>query len=307
MRSDFMPNNIFTFVILHYLNFDDTLRCVNSILDNVNYPDYNIVVVDNGSPNDSGKKLESHFGSKSEIQIILNQENLGFARGNNVGYKYAKETLKSDFIALINNDTIIDQPDFIERVLQQFSRSRFHVLGPDIISLKDGHHQNPRPATLQDKEVLKKYLINYRLSLTLNYIFLDKILEQLKKKIFPKPLLLPPVDFTAQDHNQEKLHAKLHGSALIFSPLYIAKYDGLNPDTFMYSEEAILFYQIRLDGLISIYDPKIKIWHKEDASTERMMGAGYKKRRFYLKNCLKSGKVLLKLMNESPLNSKKNQ
>ena len=67
----------------------------------------------------------------------------------------------------------------------------------------------------------------------------------------------------------------------------------------MYSEEAILYFIAKRDGLSTLYFPEVKIYHKEDSSTEYSYKRDYKKRRFYLKNFIRSGKVLLDLMEEN--------
>ncbi|MCB0749552.1 MAG: glycosyltransferase family 2 protein, partial [Ignavibacteriae bacterium] len=231
----------FSFVILHYQNVEDTIICIESILKNVKYENFNIIVVDNNSPNKSGKVLFNDYGNDKKIKVILNDENLAFAKGNNVGFTYAKNHFKSDFILLLNNDTYINQSNFISLIIQKYSELKFHIMGPDIISTIDGTHQNPRILTLQNKERLKKYIKLYSFLLVLNYLLLDKILENTKKKIIKKPFITPEKN-EKLDWGLEKQDVKLHGSALIFSPLYVSKYDGLNPETFMYSEEAILYF-----------------------------------------------------------------
>lgn len=290
-----MNNAKFSFVVLHYLSLNDTIECVDSILKNIDYENYYIVVVDNGSPDNSGKVLKEKYETHSKVKVILNKKNLGFAKGNNIGFNFAKKELKSDFIALINNDTIIEQKDFIRKILDEFNRSNFHILGPDIISLKDGGHQNPRDLTLQNYDELQAMIKQYKIKLFLNYFFADKILENLKKRFLRKPLIKQTIT-KAGTWKERAEGVKLHGSALIFSPLYIKRYDGLYPKTFMYSEEAILYFVAKRDGLITIYSPDVKILHKEDSSTNAVMNYGFKKRRFYYKNFIKSGYALLELM-----------
>ena len=80
----------FSFVILHYISITDTIECIESILKNINYLKYYIIVVDNGSKNNSGNILKEKYKNNSNVKVILNENNLGFARGNNVGYKLAK-------------------------------------------------------------------------------------------------------------------------------------------------------------------------------------------------------------------------
>ena len=106
----------FAFVILHYIAIEDTKRCVYSILENCKENDVNIVIVDNASPDNSGKELEKIFKENENIKIIINKENLGFSAGNNVGFKYVKKYIKSDFIILCNNDTYLLDDKFYEEI-----------------------------------------------------------------------------------------------------------------------------------------------------------------------------------------------
>lgn len=78
-----MPGNPVVFVVV--LNWNQpalTASCVRSLLA-LDYPDYHILVVDNGSQDGSVEKLRAEFHDK--IEIIANETNLGFAGGNNVG------------------------------------------------------------------------------------------------------------------------------------------------------------------------------------------------------------------------------
>jgi GT2 family glycosyltransferase len=289
----------FCFVILHYLIYDDTIECINSILGNIDYKNFDVVVVDNGSNNGSGDRIKEKYEDNSKIFVIINPANLGFAKGNNVGYQFAKYKLKSDFIALINNDTLIKQNDFIDSIINKHAVKPFHILGPDIISIIDGRHQNPSPVTLQDKDVLIKFIKNYKILLFLNYFLIDKFMENFKKKIIKKPFINLNIQAIDNKENKELVNVKLHGSCLVFSPEYIQNYEGLYPKTFMYSEEAILYFIAKRDHLTTIYFPQAKIYHKEDSSTEYLYKKNYKKRRFYYKNFIDSGFVFLELMEKN--------
>ena len=85
------------FVILHYLTADETIDCIDSILCNVNDPVYEIVVVDNHSNNGSVEKLEQRFSSLRHIHFVKLQSNLGFAKGNNAGFQFAKNVPAARF------------------------------------------------------------------------------------------------------------------------------------------------------------------------------------------------------------------
>ena len=114
-----------TFVILHYNNLNDTALCVDSIKKNVS--DAKIVVVSNSLDNDRLKVLE-----KKVDKIIYNNDNLGFAKANNIGCKYARDIFNPDFIAVINNDTLILDKDFFKIVQGDYKKYNFDCLGPVI-------------------------------------------------------------------------------------------------------------------------------------------------------------------------------
>lgn len=78
------------FVVLHYLTTDDTVECVSSIRRCCADGEYQIIIVDNASPNKSGKQLMEKYEKDKDIDLLILENNLGFARGNNVGIAYAR-------------------------------------------------------------------------------------------------------------------------------------------------------------------------------------------------------------------------
>lgn len=277
-----------SFVILHYITLIDTVECVESIINNIKYSNYSIIIVDNGSPNGSGRELLDRYENIKEIKVILNKENVGFSKGNNIGFRYAKYEKKAEFIVMINNDTIIKQADFCSEIVNQYKLYKYDVCGPDIISLVDKNHQNPMPKIFNNEIQVKRMIIKFKILLVLNYIRCDKLVENIfnnrKKNLIKKVL------------NSEDF--QLHGSCLIFSPNYIKKYNGLYDKPFMYIEECILKYIAERDGLNLLYSDKLMIYHKEDSSTNATMSKEYKKRRFFYKHSINSCNILLNLMNQ---------
>ena len=68
-------------VVLNYRNYRDTVECVRS-LERMDYPDLEVVIVDNDSPNESERVLRETFPLHTLIQSGANR---GYAAGNNVG------------------------------------------------------------------------------------------------------------------------------------------------------------------------------------------------------------------------------
>ena len=264
------------FVILHYQALNETLDCVNSIL--TLYPDVNVVIVDNNSPNGSGSKIYNLFSDYSNIKVIINDENKGFARGNNVGYKYAKEH-GADFIIQVNNDTIFEDPNFISTLLKLYKSEQYAVLGPDVICVNNNQHQNPlRSIKISKFSVLEKIIKN-ALGYVLAFVQLDTIIK--KENVFQ-----PKWDeFVDISQNSKYV---LQGCCYIYSPLYINKIDGMFDGTFMYYEEYILDYICRQNKLKIVYSPKLFLKHLRKAATSSIIKNNKQKRMFKYKNSITS-------------------
>jgi len=287
----------FCFVILHYQTLNDTVDCVSSILSNIKDSEYRIIIVDNGSPNKSGDTLVKLYEGNPVVKIIISSKNLGFTSGNNLGFQFAKREFRPDFIALINNDTVVEQPDFINIIKEKFSKTHFDILGPDIYT-PDGKHQSPAFNKMSSLPVLERYIRFYNKILLLNYLGLDYIAERIKKRFVPVSKLHVEDINSLPDRTKEQTGVMLHGSALVFSAKYIDRYDGLYSGPFMYGEEAILDFIARRDNLKVIYSPEVKIIHRDDSATNSVYKKPLMKRRFYLKNFLRSSRILKRLMEE---------
>jgi GT2 family glycosyltransferase len=90
-------------IVLNWNGWTDTSSCLSS-LEHLNYPNYQVIVVDNGSTDDSASRLRRQFPA---LELIETGKNLGFAGGCNVGIRRALDQ-GADFIWLLNNDTTVD-------------------------------------------------------------------------------------------------------------------------------------------------------------------------------------------------------
>ncbi len=92
----------------------DTIECLES-LKKITYPNYEVIVVDNGSKGNEADILEEKY--KDYIKVIKNKENLGFAEGNNVGIRGVMREGGSEYILALNNDTTVE-PDFLDKLVE---------------------------------------------------------------------------------------------------------------------------------------------------------------------------------------------
>ena len=98
-------------VLLNWQGYDTTSTCVES-LRSCGYGDELILIVDNGSPDGSGPRLQARF---PKIQYVQNETNDGFARGCNLGIRQALAD-SAEFILLLNNDCEVT-PGFLEAMV----------------------------------------------------------------------------------------------------------------------------------------------------------------------------------------------
>lgn len=298
-----MKENIMGFVILHYQAINETIDCVNSIKRILHNQNYKIVIVDNCSPNKSGHKLKQMYGNDQNVYCLLNHKNLGFANGNNIGYQFAKNHLNCDFICCLNNDTLMIDRYFIDKIEREYRYSSFDILAP-LVYLKNntiqGFHPYIREISFYQKE-LKKWeqaedLSIMKDTLTSKQLVLSKLgkiglyIKILKQHVF-------------RDYLSRKENVVLHGCCLIFSPKYIQIFDTAFDDrTFMFREEELLYLRLLKYGLKSVYNPKIKIKHLEDASTNQAYTNNREKFLFYQKSQINSLKTLIEELSQNGIN-----
>lgn len=102
-------------IILNWNGKDDTLTCLSSI-QKLDYLDYHVIVVDNGSMYDSVAAIRNSYPSASWLTIIENGENLGYTGANNVGVRYAMNE-GARHVWILNNHTIVE-PDSLGKLIR---------------------------------------------------------------------------------------------------------------------------------------------------------------------------------------------
>ncbi len=120
-------------VILNTNRRDDTLECLASLAQN-DYPNLEIVVLDNHSTDGSVAAIEAAFPA---VSIIPLAENRGYAGNNNVGIQWAMER-GADWIFVLNEDTVL-APDCLTKMVEAGETDpRIGIVGPLVY-----HHDEP--------------------------------------------------------------------------------------------------------------------------------------------------------------------
>ncbi len=101
-------------ITLNWNGLEDTIECLES-LKKITYPNYEVIVVDNGSEGNDTQVLEEKFGDY--IHLIKNDRNYGFYGGANIGMRYALNNSYPDYLLLLDNDTVVD-PEFLTEMVK---------------------------------------------------------------------------------------------------------------------------------------------------------------------------------------------
>lgn len=230
-------------VVLNYMNYKETFQCVDSILLQKD-ADFEIVIVDNGSSNESYRKLVERYVRNKSIHILKSNRNYGFAKGNNIGIHYAKQRLGADFVLLLNSDTELIQDKYIS-VLTLKYKENIAVISGKIIQ-KRGH-------------IPERYYDYVKFPDTL-YLYLQLL--------FAYCGLLGLSKRFGQLLNASKKVELLHGSCLMLTPSFFKHYDLLFHKTFLYSEEVLLYIYCQNAGLIQLQTEEVSILHKGKQSSK---------------------------------------
>ncbi len=129
-------------MLLNWNGEEDTIECLDS-LKSLNYPDFEIFLVDNNSCENSVNSILNYLDNDeyynyvlvekkhldtfvrtddSNLIFILNDSNAGFAGGNNVALNYVKDNYPSGYVMLLNNDTIVTD-DLLDALVEKFNES----------------------------------------------------------------------------------------------------------------------------------------------------------------------------------------
>ena len=271
-------NSKVTVVILNWNGWEDTIECLESLFQ-VNYPNYDVIVVDNDSddvsvekikeycegkinvksklfkynPNNKpikiceynendlktsqkGEKNDFNIHSNHKLILIKNNANYGFAGGNNIGIKYALKSLNSDYVLLLNNDTVVDRDFLTELVEVAESSPEIGFVGA------------------------KTYF--YDMENTIQAAGGGKI--DLKQAIALE-IASNQIDNGKYDENGELDYVS--GSCMLCKRKMLDKIGMLNEKYFMYWEDVDWCFRGKNIGYKSVYAFKSKIWHKAGVSS----------------------------------------
>jgi GT2 family glycosyltransferase/glycosyltransferase involved in cell wall biosynthesis len=112
-------------IVVTHNNLEFTKLCIESVLRNTEYPNYELIIVDNASSDGSQAYLLDLSKHYSHIKFVFNTYNYGFARANNQGIGLAS----GEYLVLLNNDTVVP-PGWLSRLLRHLKDPAIGMVGP---------------------------------------------------------------------------------------------------------------------------------------------------------------------------------
>ncbi|MDD4135699.1 MAG: glycosyltransferase family 2 protein [Candidatus Shapirobacteria bacterium] len=221
--------------------------------------DYEVILVDNGSPDDSIKIFNQEYKNNKLIKILNTKSNLGYAGGNNFGINYALKN-NFDFLILLNNDVLVD-PNFLNELLKE--SNNYDILGPKIYFAPGFEFHKDR----YQKKDLGKVIWAIGGQMDWNNIYGSNIgIDQVDHGQFNK--IINKVDF-------------ISGCCLMASRKVFEKIGKLDENYFMYLEDVDFCQRAKKAGFKMACIPKSIIWHVNSGSTK---GPGHLQNYFITRN-----------------------
>ncbi|HRO13223.1 glycosyltransferase family 2 protein, partial [Amaricoccus sp.] len=228
-------------LVISYNTRAMTLECLKSVVAETTVP-YELIVVDNASPDGSAAALAAAF---PDIRLIASAENLGFAKGNNVAAREAK----GRYILLLNPDTLVLE-HAIDRLVAFAERT-------PAAGIWGGRTLNG-DRTLNPSSVFG--------ALTLWSLFCRASGLAL---IFKRSAFFNPEEMGDWDRGDEREVDVVQGSFFLIRRDFWEALDGFDASFVMYGEEADLCRRARLRGARPRMTPEATIVHFHGASSRR--------------------------------------
>ncbi len=225
-----MPPPLVRVVVLTWNGRDDTLACVESILA-LTYPRFRLLVVDNASADGTEAALRQQHGAA--LDYVRNESNLLYAGGMNVGLEWALRE-HSDFVLLLNNDTVLDPALLTALVARAATDPRIAAVGPKIY-----YHASRE----------RLWFAGGELPLWRGW---------------PRHRGLREIDRGQHDRSRDVDY--LTGCALLLRTTVLPDVGLLDPGFTMYAEDADWCLRARARGYRLVYEPAARMWHKVSAS-----------------------------------------
>ncbi len=225
-----MGSQMIYVVIVNWNRANDTIECLQSLA-NSDYSNYRPLVIDNGSTDSSPETIRATFPA---VEVIVNEDNLGFARASNIGIKHALRQ-GADYVLLLNNDTLVDRRLLTELVAVGESNPQIGMLVPKI-------YYHGGEGRLWSAGA--------------------------RWRRFPPRVTI--IGFGQEDGPEYSVQREVDyatGCAMLVKREVFERIGLFDPAFFMYHEDYDFSARVRRGGYRIVYVPQAVMWHKVSAST----------------------------------------
>ena len=286
-------------IILNYNTAEDCYLAVESIRKAALCEEYRICIVDSGSTN-NGEKNKLKKLEAEDVEVLLLNNNVGYAQGNNEGIKFLLNKYDFQYTVIMNPDVIIEQSGTIDGLIDSLCRYDENVVGVQ-----------PLVAGM-DTDILAEMQVNIRKVFTYSDMLVNSswVLKRIFKEKYKRSLYLQERPYT-----KEILFEVPSGAFFIIKTDAFENVGFFDEDTFLYVEELILGYKLKKIGKMFLLDPKFKVLHYQGKSTQAHQGKITKKtedfamnsKEIYFRKYLKVNSLMINIYKFCYLFSRKTQ
>lgn len=226
--------NLLPFVSIVVLNYNKkflSAKCLTQILDVTNYPNFEILFVDNGSKDGSVEYIREKFCNDGRVKILALKNNFGYPLGNNMGVASAM----GEYVAIVNNDVTVTT----------------NWLGELIAAIQE----NPLIVAAQGKiyvEGTNKF--------DSTGLFMDYFGNSIKRG---------ETEIDRGQYEVRSEIFSFSGACFIIKKSIFNQIGGFDKDYFLMFEEIDLSWRVRLAGYKIIYVPTSVVYHAVGNSTKK--------------------------------------
>lgn len=228
--------------IINYNKWEKTVDCIKTIFENAKM-DFKIYLLDNASQNNSFEELSKLYCDNDKIVLIKSDDNLGYARGNNLCIDYAKKD-NCEYILISNNDILFEN-DSINILYDKIQNSDYLLIEPFIKNI-DGSTQI---CVKKEKPTFKEYMD------------FSTYLHNFKSKSEKQEFYSKMQPETASDVYWAS------GACFIADMKKFENIGFFDPYTFLYFEEYIISEKAVKKGYKLGFEPTAKVIHYHGASS----------------------------------------
>jgi GT2 family glycosyltransferase len=234
--------------MVSYNTSELTLNCIKSIIDETKYIDYEIIVIDNNSNDNTVEQIKLHFPN---VLIITNQENKGFAYALNIGIRCSS----GDTVLSINSDTIVLD----------------HAIEKSYKFLRDN----------SNIQILGIKLLNTDGSIQPSCRFLPSIANCLYEaffliNLFPKNKIFGRYYMSYFDYNSTISIEWIKGTYMMIKKSVFERIGFFDDNYFLYTEETDFMFRANKANLKTVFFHEAEIYHLEGASSKKNPEKVYK-------------------------------